>query len=169
MKTDKERADFGTNSIKKVLIALDYDSNSDYIAKLGHQIAQNTGAETILLHVVANEANYGTMQFDPVMASVGGFDYNVFTEVADSKGFVDAGYYYLEKIKHHLNDETITISVKVGDTADEILENAIQMHADLIVMGTHSKKWLEKILVGSAAQNVLENTKIPLLIIPTKK
>ena len=99
----------------------------------------------------------------------GGFDYNVFTEVADSKGFVDAGYYYLEKIKQHLNDETITISVKVGDTADEILENAIQMHADLIVMGTHSKKWLEKILVGSAAQNVLENTKIPLLVIPTKK
>lgn len=169
MKTDKELTDFGTNTIKKVLIALDYDSNSDYIAKLGHQIAQNNGAETILLHVVANEANYGAMQFDPVMASVGGFDYNVFTEVADSKGFVDAGYYYLEKIKQHLNDETITISVKVGDTADEILENAIQMHADLIVMGTHSKKWLEKILVGSAAQNVLENTKIPLLIIPTKK
>jgi nucleotide-binding universal stress UspA family protein len=168
MKTQHEKTDFESNSIKKVLIALDYDTNSNFIAKLGHQIAQNNGAETILLHIVANEANYAPMQFDPVMASVGGFDYNVFTEVADAKGFVDAAYYYLEKIKHHLNDDTITILVKVGDTADEILENAIQLHADLIVMGTHSKKWLEKILIGSAAQSVLENTKIPLLVVPTK-
>ena len=59
--------------------------------------------------------------------------------------------------------------VKIGDTSDEILANAIHFKADLIVMGTHNKKWLEKVLVGSVAETVLANSKIPLLIVPTLK
>lgn len=169
MKTAEEQVIFKNNGIKKVLIALDYDTNSNQIAKLGHDLAKGIGADTILLHIVADESNYAPMQYDPIMASVGGFDYNVFTDVVDTKGYIDAGYYYLDKIKNHLKDESIETLVKVGDAADEILVNAIHFKADLIVMGTHSKKWLEKILIGSAAESVLEKSQIPLLIIPTKK
>ncbi len=169
MKTIDEQDTFNKNGIKKVLIALDYDNNSNNIAKIGHEIAQGIGAATILLHIVSDESNYAPMQYDPVMASVGGFDYNVFTEVIDNKGYIDAGYYYLDKIKRHLNDETIEVLVKIGNASDEIMVNAIHFKADLIVMGTHSKKWLEKILIGSVAESVLAHSKIPLLIIPTKK
>jgi nucleotide-binding universal stress UspA family protein len=36
-------------------------------------------------------------------------------------------------------------------------------------MGSHSKKWLENIVMGSVTQEVLHQTTIPLYIIPTKK
>jgi len=37
------------------------------------------------------------------------------------------------------------------------------------VMGSHSRKWLENIILGSEAENVLKMTAIPLFIVPTKK
>jgi len=35
-------------------------------------------------------------------------------------------------------------------------------------MGSHSRKWLENILIGSVDEKVLHHTTIPLFIVPTK-
>ncbi|TFH50172.1 MAG: universal stress protein, partial [Bacteroidia bacterium] len=35
--------------------------------------------------------------------------------------------------------------------------------------GSHSRKWLENIVMGSVSEKVLRSTSIPLFIIPTKK
>jgi nucleotide-binding universal stress UspA family protein len=43
------------------------------------------------------------------------------------------------------------------------------MKADVIVIGSHSRKWLENIVMGSVTEKVLHHTSIPLLIVPTKK
>ncbi len=168
METTHEQLTFKSDAIKKVLIALDYDSNSNQIAKIGHELAKGIGAETVLLHIVADESNYTAMQYNPIMG-MGGFDYNVFTDVVDTKGFLEAGDYYLEHIKDHLNDDTIQVLVKIGNASDEILVNAEAINADMIVIGTHSKRWLEKILIGSVSESVLKDSKIPVLIIPTKQ
>jgi nucleotide-binding universal stress UspA family protein len=75
---------------------------------------------------------------------------------------------YLNKSKHHLGDETIQTVVKEGDFAESILQTATEMKADIIVIGTHSRKGLDKILLGSVAEKVLHHTSIPLFIIPAK-
>ncbi len=59
--------------------------------------------------------------------------------------------------------------VKEGDFADSILVTAKEMHADIIVMGSHSRRWLEGILMGSVTEKVLHHTSIPVCIIPTKQ
>lgn len=38
----------------------------------------------------------------------------------------------------------------------------------MIVMGTHSRSWLDDIELGSITKKVIEQSKIPLFIIPTK-
>lgn len=154
--------------MKRVLIALDYDSNSNEIAKIGYQLAQKMGAQTVLLHVLFDQSNFSSTQLDPMMG-MGGYDYNVFADVVDAESYTSAGIQYLEHIKEFLNDDSIQLLVKIGDASDEILATSISTQSDLIVMGTHSKKWLEKVLVGSVAASVLEQTDIPLLVIPTKK
>jgi nucleotide-binding universal stress UspA family protein len=45
---------------------------------------------------------------------------------------------------------------------------ADELHADIIILGSHSRKWLENIIMGSVTEKVLHNTKIPLLIVPTR-
>ena len=75
---------------------------------------------------------------------------------------------YLENVKWNLGDETIETIVKEGDYAENILQTAKEMNADMIVLGTHSRKGLDKVLLGSVAENVLHHSTIPLLIIPVK-
>ena len=74
---------------------------------------------------------------------------------------------FLEKSKVHLGDESIKTTVRSGDFADTILETAREMNADIIIMGSHSRKWLENIVMGSVTEKVLHKTTIPLVIIPT--
>jgi nucleotide-binding universal stress UspA family protein len=75
---------------------------------------------------------------------------------------------FLEKTKKHLGDENISIILKEGSSAEEILNIAKEIKADLIVIGSHSKKWLDKLIIGSTTEKVLKHSKIPMLIIPTK-
>lgn len=62
--------------------------------------------------------------------------------------------------------ETIVVE---GDFSESILNTATKIKADIIVIGSHSKKWLETILLGSTTSQVLNHSNIPLLIVPTKK
>ena len=75
---------------------------------------------------------------------------------------------YLDKTKQHLGDKTIQTVVKDGDFGESILDAATEMNVDIIVMGTHSRRGLDKILMGSVAEKVLHHSLIPLFIIPTK-
>ncbi|MDO9614021.1 MAG: universal stress protein, partial [Bacteroidota bacterium] len=76
---------------------------------------------------------------------------------------------YLDQIKKHLGDKKIKMEVAEGKAAETILYAANEMKVDIIVMGTHSKRWLEKILVGSVTEEVLRDSTIPLFIIPVKE
>jgi len=76
---------------------------------------------------------------------------------------------FLDKAKKHLGDEAVQTVLKEGEIADTILKTAKEMNVDIIVMGSHSRKWLESIILGSQAEDVLENSRIPVLIVPIKK
>jgi len=76
---------------------------------------------------------------------------------------------FLDKTKKHLGDEEVQTVLKEGEIADTILKTAKEMGANIIVMGSHSRKWLESIILGSQAEDVLTNSPIPVLIVPVKK
>jgi nucleotide-binding universal stress UspA family protein len=80
-----------------------------------------------------------------------------------------AAHKFLEKSKELLGDKTIKIMLKEGDLAESILTAAKDLHADLIVMGSHSRKVSSRKIMGRVTKGVLQNTVRPLLIIPTKK
>jgi len=85
-----------------------------------------------------------------------------------AKENLKAPQHFLDKMKLHLRDENIKTEVKIGDFADSILESAHDWKADIIVIGSHSRRWLEAIIMGSVTEKVLHQTTIPLYIIPTK-
>jgi nucleotide-binding universal stress UspA family protein len=154
--------------MKKVLIALDYDPTAQKVAEAGFGLAKSMGAETILLHVISDPMYYSSMDYSPVMGFSGymNLDPLLLNSVDTLK---KASMDFLDKSRHHLGDETIQTIVEEGVYSETILETAKKMHADIIVMGSHSQKWLENILLGSVTQEVLHHTTIPLFIVPTKK
>lgn len=146
---------------KKILIALDYDPTAQKVSEAGYALATALNAEVTLLHVVAQIVNYNT----PDMAYLDISSINL--NSIETLKLVAQNF--LNKTKKHLANPSIQIIIKEGDSADSILEVAAEIGATTIVMGSHSQRWLESIVMGSVTQEVLRNSTIPLHIIPTKK
>jgi nucleotide-binding universal stress UspA family protein len=154
--------------MKKVLIALDYDPTAQKIAEAGYALARDMNAGVILLHVISDPVYYASRDYSPIMGFNGYMDLGTIQK--DSvENLIEASGHYLNKIKRHLEDESIQTIVKEGDFAEAILKAAREVRADIIVIGSHSQKWLEKVVMGSVTTKVLNHTHIPLYIVPTKK
>jgi len=154
--------------MNKVLIALDYNPTAQKVAEVGFSMAKSMNAEVILLHVITDPVFYSTSGYSPIMGFRGYLDMSPM-QLDSIDGLKTAALQYLDKSKQHLGDKTIQTIVKEGDFADSILETAEELHADIIVIGSHSRKWLENILMGSVTEKVLHHTSKPLFIVPTRK
>lgn len=151
--------------MKKILVAIDYNPTAENIAERGYELAKSMNAEIILLHVVADYTYYSSLDYSPIMgfdtfSNLGVLQTDTVTQLQS------AADEYLEKCKKHLGDSTIKTLVKDGDSGDAIIEAANNLNADVIVLGSHSRTGLDKILMGSVAEKVLRHSKIPLFIIP---
>ena len=157
-----------TDKMAKVLIALDYDPTAKKVAEAGFLLAKSMGAEVVLLHVILDAVYYSSSEYSPIV----GFTGNVATvpvQLDNVDELKNLSQNFLDKFKKQLGDETIQTLVAEGDFAESILKAAKDTHSDVIVMGSHSHKWLENIVMGSVAEKVLRNSLLPLFIIPTKK
>jgi nucleotide-binding universal stress UspA family protein len=157
-----------TTKLNKVLIALDYDPTAQKVASVGFSMASAMNAEVTLLHIISDPVYYSSTAYSPIMGLIGEME-TFPMQLENVEGLKVVSQQFLDKFKHHLGDETIKTVVEEGDFATTILKTAKSIHADVIVMGSHSKKWLENIVLGSVTGDVLKNTTIPLFIVPTKK
>lgn len=149
--------------MKKVLIALDYGLSAQKIAEKGLELAKSMKAKVTLLHVVADESYYSSIDSAPFM----GFYGSNFFNMIDSEGLIDSSMHFLKKIKDHLKEPAIEIVAVQGDFTAVILETS--EHFDVLVVGSHSHNWLEKAVMGSVTESVLAKTMIPMFIIPIKE
>ena len=153
---------------KKILIAVDYDSNAQQIAKQGYSLAQALDAEVILLHVVADFHVYSTYEFAP-LTGFSGLSNTDFVDYSKEQAITKRGEHLLAQIKLHHKNPTAKTLVVEGDFSETIIKTAHQNQVDIIVMGSHRKQWLEKLVWGSVAQDVLFQSEVPIFIIPIKQ
>ena len=57
--------------------------------------------------------------------------------------------------------------VECGRPSERIVELAKRWPADLIVMGSHARRGVERVLLGSVAEEVMRHAPCPVLIVPT--
>ncbi|SHO42563.1 universal stress protein [Desulfopila aestuarii] len=140
-------------NFQKIIVPVDLDKNTTKLVEYALNIASKFEAEVILLHtvefIVMGEMALGNPTYD---------DYNTSRKEAARKA--------LDKIVQEAADkgQKCASRVLMGDTVDEILACAKEEHCDLIIMGSHGKRGLEKILLGSVAERVLKNAHCPVLI-----
>lgn len=153
---------------KKILIALDYARSATEVADTGYSIAKSMNAQAFLLHVMEDVTYYSTPGYVPIVG-FSNFSHTDFLEMIDVEGIKKAGMHFMENMKHHLGDESIQTIIEEGDVANMVVKTAIQLNADLIVIGSRSRNWLEKVFIGSTAVKVLDHTPVPLIVIPVKE
>ncbi len=58
--------------------------------------------------------------------------------------------------------------VKVGDAREQIIQCAVDLQVDLLVMGTHGRRGLKRMFLGSVAEAVLRMAPCPVLVVPLR-
>ncbi|MES2850796.1 MAG: universal stress protein [Bacteroidota bacterium] len=149
--------------MKKIIIALDYDPGAEKVAQTGYELAKALQAEITLMHVIGNPAYYASA-YSPIMGFTG-FD-ETFMQTEDRSMHNEAKR-FLEEVKQHLGDETIKISVLDGEVDEAIMSFLSIQKADMLVMGTHTRHGLDKLLMGNIAEKVLRHIQVPLVAVPT--
>lgn len=128
--------------IKKILCALDYDSNSRNIAKLALSIVRMYQAEVTFFHSVPNAHPKEWVEQEEWVK-------NKLMEVVDPS---------------HEDWCTVKFLVRCGQPAEEILKIVGLGHIDLVLVGHHSKKAIEEIFLGSVAKKVVTDSICPVLV-----
>jgi nucleotide-binding universal stress UspA family protein len=135
-----------------ILVATDL-SDLDRLLPFAIQQAVSTGANLILLHVLAaSEA----MAVDAV-----GMPYY------DPAGAIDFAAKSLETCCHQARSHKVACDavVREGNVAQQVLAASRQFHADRILLGTRSRSKMSKLLLGSVAEQVLRSANLPVMTV----
>jgi nucleotide-binding universal stress UspA family protein len=137
--------------IKKILVPVDFSENSKKILESARDISGKFGASLSVVFVVQSFDDYSGF-FVPHMP-VAKFEEEM-VQGAEKKmeDFMD-GF------------EGVDAKVLVGDVAEEVIRYAEEMATDMIIMGTHGYKGLEKVMFGSVAEKVVKSSTCPVLTI----
>ncbi len=148
-----------TFECKRIIVAIDFSEISMKAAKQAALIAKKNNAILHLVHVV--DKHYESFAIiDPLF-----FSKDFYTNIADKATVKIATL--AEDLQKEFGIKTYT-HVTVGSISEDVLKSAKELHADIIVMGTHGYKPIESLIIGSNAYRVLSKSKKPVLVLSEK-
>jgi nucleotide-binding universal stress UspA family protein len=142
---------------KKILIATDGSEYTKNAVDHGIDLAKNTGAKLLTVYVV-DTAAFASIPMDAAWESM--------YELLRQEGDVAMKY-----VTEKAGEEGMEVEANIieGHPADEIIKYSEKNSISLIVLGTLGKSGLDRFLLGSVAEKVVRNSKIPVLVVRGKK
>jgi nucleotide-binding universal stress UspA family protein len=146
--------------ISRVVTPIDFSDNSRLIANSAAFMAGKYGAALDLVFVVQNFEDYSGF-FVPQM-HVPNLEEELMAGAEERmEGFVEE----MKELFVQCGVTEFRSKVLMGDVAEQIVDYATEIRADLIIMGTHGYKGLEKIMFGSVADKVVRSALCPVTTI----
>lgn len=140
--------------IKRILFPTDFSEGSDLVVPYVADLARKYGAKLYILHVIYDIAK-GAGWYVPHMSMD---ELYKDMEKSAQKQLEGVG---LEQMRGRDVERTVL----TGTPDDEILKFAKDKGIDLIVMGTHGRKGLDKVFFGSTASKVVRLAPCPVLTV----
>ncbi|MEW6267033.1 MAG: universal stress protein [Thermodesulfobacteriota bacterium] len=138
----------------KILFPVDLTEISNFIAPYVTEMADRLGAEIHILFVARSLSFYRDILVPT--ASISDFEEEV------SKG----GETALKKfVGNCFADRQVKVELLRGEPAEAIVEYARKAEIDLIMMGTHGRKGLDRVWFGSVADVVVKTSPVPVITI----
>jgi nucleotide-binding universal stress UspA family protein len=150
--------------IKTILLATDLSKNSAYAFYYAVHMAKRVEAKIVILHAVE--------PLPPMLISFGDFSHKVAQDRWDetAKKFKERIQDISVKADAQLGISSVDfiskILIRLGPPVEEILKAVDEEGCDVIVLGTHSKGFLQQTFVGSVCSSVLHRTRKPVLVVP---
>lgn len=141
-------------NLKKIICALDLSNHSKYVAEYANLLATLSGASIVAVYTAPTMTQYTGFHVPP-----NAIDDFVGEIVHGAKQTMD------EFVKENFKNVDVRSEIMVGYAAEEIVAISIAESADLIIMGTHGRRGIDRILFGSVAEKVVKNSNIPVMTI----
>jgi len=142
-------------SIKNILYATDFSSHSNQAYFHAVALAEGHGASLTILHVC---------QARPVIMGEG-----MMPAIGVESEDVDYWRRQLEQIRPVNDGIEVRHVLLEGSPAEEIIRYATEQAMDLIVMGTHGRTGLERLLMGSVAEQVVRGAPFSVFVVKMPK
>ena len=138
-----------------VLVAVDFSDSSDNAFQMALSMAKSFSAKLLILHVI--------------------------NEPVDLRGFY-VPHISFEKLEEEIEEgaqkmmesfcrrnlvdfENYASLIVAGLPYEQIIDQAEEKSADLVVLGTHGRSGLDHVLFGSTAEKVVRKSKVPVLTV----
>ncbi|MFN2165877.1 MAG: universal stress protein [Anaerolineae bacterium] len=144
---------------KRILVPLDGSALAEAALPHAATLASRFDAEVILLRVVVSP--YAIVAPDLVLA---GYD-------PDLQALTNEATQYLGRKSQGLAEQGIRLKEVLceGPVAEAILDHAVSLDVDLIVMSTHGRGGVLRWVYGSVADRVLQGATCPVLLIRVRE
>lgn len=132
---------------QKILVPIEFGPLAEPAIRLARKLAKG-GAEMRFVHVVPNDDGLMVaemLRVDQIVASC----------TKRMKELVDA----------HADGLRVDFALREGPVAAEIVAEIEQWGPDVVVLGSHGRKWLGRLLLGSVAESVLRFARVPVCVV----
>jgi nucleotide-binding universal stress UspA family protein len=140
----------------RILVATDFGESSSRALEVAINLAKEFDSKLTLLHAYT----IPTPGYDYATGVLWPVDELSRAAKAELDGV-------LRKAKEQYSN--IDVLLVRGEPWSEILETAERCSANLIVMGTHGRRGLPRVLLGSVAEKIVRLSPVPVLTVPSKK
>ncbi|WP_225072395.1 universal stress protein [Desulfuromonas sp. CSMB_57] len=140
---------------KTILFATDFSDNSEYAFEYALALAKKFEALLAIIHVI-NE---------PV--DLRGFYVPHISFESLEEEIEEGARKMMDRFcRSHVRDyEPVMTFIVPGVPYDEVIKKALELSADLIIMGTHGRSGLDHVLFGSTAEKVVRKSPIPVMTV----
>jgi nucleotide-binding universal stress UspA family protein len=150
--------------IHRILVATDFSEASELATAYAFHLARTLGAGLYLIHVVPeSDAQVVRALREPLQSHI------------DPDALMQTYYTEADKRLSHLVETAPAADVvqerliATGQPASEIISWAAAKNVQLIVVGTHGRSGLNRVVMGSVAEHVLRLAACPVLIVPARQ
>lgn len=143
--------------MKNILLAIDFSAQTNGLIEKTAVWAERFGAKLWLVHVAAPQPDFVGYEVGPQY-------------IRDHRAeALREEHRQLQALSKELNERGLAAEALLiqGQTAESLVEEASTIHADLIVLGAaHDKSFFES-LFNNVWQQVVNQSKIPVMIVPS--
>lgn len=145
--------------MNNILAAIDFSDVSDAVVAMAANLARSTGAKLTVIHVAPPDPDF--VGYDPGPQTVRDQVARHFKEEHQK----------LQRLAEDMEKQGIDgVALLIqGPTIEKIREEADNIGADVIVLGSHGHGALRKTLLGSVSEGILSKGIRPVLIVPAGK
>jgi nucleotide-binding universal stress UspA family protein len=143
-------------NFKKIMVATDGSICSRLAANRGIELARFSGGTVYAVYVVSTDY-FSSMALD--------FFWERMHEDLKKEGQQAVNYIkYLGEMKK-VNVESVLLE---GHPADELIRYAEKEQMDIIITGSLGKNELDRLILGSVAENLVRHSKVPVMVVSEK-